>query len=262
MFCKTHKHTFSYTCAICEEELSYISNTSLIEFFRTGVRGQLSCAVTHAQHAAYEAGYEWYKAKNKHALKSTTPTKEAPMDAKFRRLKDNGVSKVKRFERELTCLDRDMIILWWNDNQRLVPENDPVCALIADCINYQATDLPLSSMQVAGYISYLCRLAMWDELSRQTRLVKSLERGAFSVMPIFTRPLLNAIIQNWQQEREDERLRAQAHAELRTARMAGRALRIKSGSGVKSVSVLTPMTTPLAPVKVASQEEEFDIKWM
>lgn len=180
---------------------------------------------------------------------------------KFRRLKDNGVAKVKRFERELCCSDRDIIIRWWNYNQRLVPKEDPVCASLTTLINEQGGVL-LSSMQVAGYFSYLCRLGQWTEIQRQARLTRNLNRGAFSVTPVYSRPLLNAIVENWERERQDEELRAQAHAQLRAARAAGQPLRIKSGDGVRVV--IQPSASPVRAPAVPAEptEETFDIKWM
>jgi hypothetical protein len=205
--------------------------------------------------------------------RTTQPVTPAPQPVqvvvtggKFRRLKDNGVAKLKRFERELCGSDRDLIIRWWNQNQRLVPKGDPICADLAGGMT------TISAMQVAGYLSYLCRLGQWTEIARQERLSRNLERGAFSVMPVYSRALLDAIAANWERERQDEALRAQAHAELRAARAAGRHLRIKSGDGVRSViepatttvratAVQTTMVLPSVPVAEPTAET-FDVKWM
>jgi hypothetical protein len=180
---------------------------------------------------------------------------------KFRRLKDNGVAKVKRFERELECSDRDIIIRWWNHNQRLVPKEDPVCASLTTLINQQG-GVPLSPMQVAGYFSYLCRLGQWNSIDRAARLGRSEARGAFTVQPEYSRPLLDAIVENWNKERQDEALRAQAHAQMRAARAVGQHLRIRSGDGVRVVMqpVQSPVRAPAVPA--APTEETFDIKWM
>jgi hypothetical protein len=181
---------------------------------------------------------------------------------KFRRLKDNGVAKVKRFERELECLDRDIIIRWWNNNQRLVPADDPVCVTLANEINSTGTTVKLSSMQVAGYLSHLCRLGKLTHTDRQVRISRTVERGDISVIPEYSRPLLNAIVENWERERQDEALRAQAHAQMRAAKAEGRRLRIRSGDGVRVViqPVQTPVRAPAVPA--APTEETFDIKWM
>lgn len=198
---------------------------------------------------------------------TTMPAAPAPVTTvvdgggKFRRLKDNGVAKVKRFERELECLDRDIIIRWWNQNQCLVPKEDPVCASLTALINQQG-GVPLSAMQVAGYFSYLCRLGQWESQARQARLDRNLQRGAFTVQPEYSRPLLNAIVENWQRERQDEALRAQAHAQMRAAREEGRRLRIRSGDGVRVV--MQPVQSPVRAPAVHAEltEETFDIKWM
>jgi len=199
------------------------------------------------------------------AATATTPA-PAPVTVvdeggKFRRLKDNGVAKVKRFERELCCSDRDIIIRWWNHNQRLVPKEDPVCATLTALINQQS-GVPLSPMQVAGYFSYLCRLGQWNAIDRAARLDRNLARGAFSVQPEYSRDLLNAIVENWNKERQDEALRASAHAQMRAARAAGQHLRIRSGDGVRVVMqpVQSPVRVPA--VLAAPAEEVFDIKWM
>jgi len=201
------------------------------------------------------------------AATATTPAAPAPVTTvvdeggKFRRLKDNGVAKVKRFERELCCSDRDIIIRWWNHNQRLVPKEDPVCATLTALINQQS-GVPLSPMQVAGYFSYLCRLGQWNAIDRAARLDRNLARGAFSVQPEYSRDLLNAIVENWNKERQDEALRASAHAQMRAARAAGQHLRIRSGDGVRVVMqpAQSPVRAPAVPA--APAEEVFDIKWM
>jgi hypothetical protein len=185
-----------------------------------------------------------------------------PVAGKFRRLKDSGVAKVSRFERDLCPSDRDTIIRWWNANQRLIPKDDPVCVTLANEINTQP-GLPLSALQVAGYFSYLCRLGQMKGSQRAACIARGMRRGKFSTTIAYSRPLLDAIVQNWEREREDERLRAQAHAQLRAARAAGQAIRIRSGDGVRAV--IRPTATPVqapAPVPVAPTEETFDIKWM
>jgi hypothetical protein len=180
---------------------------------------------------------------------------------KFRRLKYNGVAKVKRFERELCCYDRDIIIRWWNQNQRLVDKDDPTCAALTTLINEQS-GVKLSPMQTAGYFSYLCRLGRMNEIDRQAYLTRNRDRGAFTVTPVYSRSLLDAIMENWNKERQDEALRAQAHAQLYAARAEGRRLRIKSGDGVRVVIQPTqsPVRSPAVPA--APTEETFDIKWM
>ena len=174
---------------------------------------------------------------------------------KFRRLKDHGVAKVSRFERELCPSDRDTIIRWWNQNQRLVNDDDPACSTLTITINSTTQGLPLSPMQTAGYMSYLCRLGLWLEDDRRIRVARSIQRGSFTVTPVYSQALIEAIRRNWEQERADEQARAAAHAAMRAARARGERVRIR---GTRTV-VLEPAQT-LVPV--VQPEEEFDIKWM
>lgn len=197
---------------------------------------------------------------------------------KFRRIKDNGVEKVKRFERDLTLSDRDEIIHYWNEHQQLIKDDDPVCAKIAEDINSGTAGKPLSSMQVAGYLSYLCRLGMWTTADRKARIDRSMRQGKISVRPEYTVRLVNEITANWERERADERERARAHAAIRAARAAGKKVRLRSESGVTTQMVMTPAQTPAPAPDIAqvleqttrrttraaapTEEETFDIKWM
>jgi hypothetical protein len=174
---------------------------------------------------------------------------------KYRRLK-SGVAKVKRFERELDSADRDVFILRWNKLQRLVTDDDPICKELADEIN-KGVGTPLSPMQVAGYFSYLCRLGMWAEADREGRIDRSVKRGAFTVRPIYSPELLKQIADNWEKQRADEAVRAEAHTKLREARARGEKIRIKTP--VEGTTVVSPAPTP---EPVAEPEEEFDIRFM
>lgn len=181
---------------------------------------------------------------------------------KFRRLKDNGVNKVERFERELSTEDRDEVIRWWNLNQRLVDKDDPACVELTRSINGRRRANLLSPMQVAGYFSYLCRLGLWEETRRNTRIDVSIRKGRFSVVPVFSRPLITAIRVNWEREREDERLRREAHAAIRAARANGQRIR---PTGAPRVAPTQTVVQP-APVRQARvstpapvTSDEFDI---
>jgi len=177
---------------------------------------------------------------------------------KFRRLKDGGLDKKSRFERDITPSDRDRIIAWWNVNQRLVPAEDPVCVQIASEINGNRRVNKLSSMQVVGYFSYLCRLGLWTEERRRVRILRNIRRGQHTTPPMYTSALLRSIGQNWEQERADEVQRAQAHNQLRQARAQGQRLRIVASVAGQSRAVMTPALSP-APASVP--EEEYDIKF-
>jgi hypothetical protein len=139
----------------------------------------------------------------------------------FRRIK-SGVSKEKRIKRTLDTLGRDTLIRWWNVNQRLVPSEDPVCATLTDQVNVQQPMLdPLSSMQIAGYFSHLCRLGRATSGERDARIAAAMERGDITVVPEYSAELMKAIQDNWEKERADEAERSHQHAELLRRRASG-----------------------------------------
>jgi hypothetical protein len=139
----------------------------------------------------------------------------------FRRLKD-GVNKEKRIKRELDPAGRDILIRWWNVNQRLVPKEDPVCATLTAQVNaLNGLEEPLSSMQIAGYFSHLCRMGLCLPEERNERLHSSKKRGAHTIMPEFTQELLDAIKENWEKERANESARKVDHALLAKQREKG-----------------------------------------
>ena len=139
----------------------------------------------------------------------------------FRRLK-SGVAKQKRFERELDPAARDVMIRWWNTNQRLVPKDDPVCATLTEQINaLTPNEEPLSPMQISGYFSHLCRMGLKTEDERLVRFNKSIERGAHSIMPKYSKELEAAIFENWEHERKNEEARKKDHQAMREQRNNG-----------------------------------------
>ena len=155
---------------------------------------------------------------NPEPVKVTEVIHERPV---FRRLK-NGVNKEKRIKRELDPAGRDILIKWWNVNQRLVPKDDPVCATLTAQVNaLHPNDEPLSSMQIAGYFSHLCRMGLKLPEERDDRLFRSMERGDHSVMPKYTQELLDAIKENWERERANEAARHGDHARMKIARDKG-----------------------------------------
>jgi hypothetical protein len=182
--------------------------------------------------------------------------------SKHRRLKD-GVNKEKNFEREMTCSERDLIIRWWNQNQRLIPKDDPVCADLAQAINgTTTTKAPVSAMQVAGYLSYLCRMGRWLSADRDARFERTKKRGAITILPVYSAALITAINENWEREREDERLRAEAHARMRAARQAGQKVRVRTMDAAPQAPVrrTAPVNVPVsAPVQTS--EEDFDFRF-
>lgn len=140
----------------------------------------------------------------------------------YRRLKDGGINKVKRIKRELDPTGRDILIRWWNTNQRLIPKDDPVCVTLTDQLNsINTTDEPLSPMQISGYFSHLCRMGLRTKFDRIDRLTKSKKRGAHSIMPLYSEELLEAIYDNWERERKNENNREVDHEKIRLLRETG-----------------------------------------
>jgi hypothetical protein len=176
---------------------------------------------------------------------------------KHRRLK-NGVEKISRIKRDMSPEDRDHIIRWWNREQRLVPKEDPVCATIAEQL--VSGGQPLSSMQVAGYFSYLCRMGLWSLAEREARFQRTKTRGHITIIPQYS-PGLVALIQiNWEREREDERIRTEAHREMRAAKAQGKQVRVRTTMQADTLTLRLPHTTipdiEGLPVRVPVQEEE------
>jgi uncharacterized protein YqgV (UPF0045/DUF77 family) len=140
---------------------------------------------------------------------------------KFRRVK-KGLNKICRKERALDSYCRDTMIRWWNVNQRLIPDGDPICASIAQQVNEECpNEDPLSSMQTAGYFSYLCRLGLMVESSRQLCIERALKKGMITVKPVFSSKLIKVIEENWRQERADEVQREKDHKILIKQREQG-----------------------------------------
>jgi len=139
----------------------------------------------------------------------------------YRRIK-NGVNKEKRIQRGLDPAGRDILIRWWNVNQRLIPKDDPVCVTLTDQVNsLNPNNEPLSPMQISGYMSHLCRMGLRVAEERDDRLRKSMSRGDHTVMPRYTPELIRMIQDNWEIERKLEETRAQDHARLIAQRAQG-----------------------------------------
>jgi len=139
----------------------------------------------------------------------------------FRRIKTE-VKKVKRMERELCSADRDILIRWWNVNQRLVTKEDPVCPTLADqCNAATKSNEPICAMQVAGYFSHLCRIGLRTDTERTKIFERSIKRGAHTITPRYSFSLQDAILKNWEKERANEAARGIEQEELRTRRAQG-----------------------------------------
>jgi hypothetical protein len=168
---------------------------------------------------------------------------------KYRRLKEK-VSKVSRYERELTCSDRDKIISRWNKEQRLVPKDDAICAQIVKEINAFSGLEPLAALQVAGYFSYLCRLGRCTVAIREARIDRAVKRGDLTVRPQYSEELIKKIIENWKVQRADKIARQKDHTELRKRRAAGDRTPLK---------VIIPEEDPPQGPARQNPPEDFDI---
>lgn len=134
--------------------------------------------------------------------------KERP---KFRRLR-NDVSKLKRKKRPLSPLARDTMIKWWNENQKLVPSDDPVCVVLTERINkLEDSEYPLSNMQISGYFSLLCRMGLETETDRMLFFNETRMKGYHTLMPIYTPEFIEAIEDNWLRMKKDKRDRIRDH---------------------------------------------------
>lgn len=174
---------------------------------------------------------------------------------RYRRLKDDGVKKISRLEREISSYDRDMIISWWNKNQRLVGDDDPVCKELADKINADCSgDKPLAPAQVAGYFSHLCRMGLCDPAYRAERFEKNIKHGAISITPDYCPLLLEEIKENNVEEKADEAIRKAAHDKMRAAKAAGSHLKVGTPIGT--------MKTETAVEPAPAKEETFDIGYL
>lgn len=139
---------------------------------------------------------------------------------KFRRIRTEN--KISRMKRTLGPIDRDVIIRWWNTNQRLIDKNDPVCNVLAEQINAtQPGNEPLCALQVAGYFSVLCRIALYIDDKRKEHALSWVNKGMCTVEPLFTQPLLDAVKENWEKNQRDEAQRRLDHEELIRRRAAG-----------------------------------------
>lgn len=182
------------------------------------------------------------------------PCKEG---GKYRRLKDEGINKLKRKKRSIDADVRDTIIRWWNDAQRLVCKDDPICQKLADECNVATPHMePLSALQIAGYLS---RLADWGRLSashREEKFDRHEKKKLFTVRPVYSEALIAAIIENYNEQREDERIRKEAQARMRAEKAAagGYATPEVPEASTEKVEVKGSLD-PEAPAAAVSTEE-------
>lgn len=227
---------------------------------------------TLVEHPRYKALQEKYTREKLEEFFNPKP-QNIPVSGgvKFRRLKDK-VNKKSRFERELGQYDRDKLILWWNKNQRLVPKDDPkqsggsVCVALAEELNREQKDkAPIAPLQLGGYFSYLCRMALRTERTRMVRFENACKRGAISILPVYTPELLDAIRENYNEARREESQRAKDHAELARRRASGDKSPVIASEDLpldQSEQMFPEPTPDCMPAPKASEEEEFDVRYM
>jgi len=123
------------------------------------------------------------------------PTLHETVEAggKFRRLKTT-VAKVSRKKIDLPCGALDSINMWWNANQKLA--DDGTCQMLAEVINKQSNGTPVSAAQVAGWVSWLCKLALKNDADRDDSIAKARKSGKFRIAPSFTPALIKVIDEN------------------------------------------------------------------
>jgi hypothetical protein len=139
----------------------------------------------------------------------------------YRRIK-SGVNKQILKERKLDTQSRDVIIRWWNVNQRLVAKDDPVTVTLTAQINaLYSDDIPLAPMQLPGYFSHLCRMGLKTEDDRERIFEASMDRGDHTIMPIYSQQILDDILENWVFQRKLEQNMLQDHSELAKLRDKG-----------------------------------------
>jgi len=185
-------------------------------------------------------------------IKDTIPK----IGGKYRRIK-GSISKEKKKEESLRLEDRDIFIRYWNLKQDLVSKDDPVCDQLAKECSHS-----IAPAQVAGYFSHLCRLGRETEATRTGRIERALKRGTNSVTPVYSQDLIEKIQKNWKEEREDKRIRAEAHARIMAGKTPSDIVEVVSETS--TVKEVTPTVIPSAssPIVEPDPEEEFDIKFM
>jgi hypothetical protein len=140
---------------------------------------------------------------------------------KFRRIREK-VKKVKRKRRPLTPQARDAIIKWWNENQKLVPSDIPICVIITEKINKEENlEYPLSNMQTSGYFSLLCSMGKVSEEERIKFFNETIEYGLHTLMPVYTPEFMEVIEENRRRMKIEKSARMKDHYRIRQLRKDG-----------------------------------------
>lgn len=145
--------------------------------------------------------------------------KERP---RFRRLRED-VCKIKRKKRPLSPIARNTLIKWWNDNQKLVPSDDPICVILTERVNkLEKTQYPISNMQISGYFSLLCRMGLETEIDRMLFFRDKISKGYHTLMPKYTPELIELIKENWLRMKKEKADRVRDHNTIIKLRNIGR----------------------------------------
>lgn len=141
---------------------------------------------------------------------------------KFRRLKD-GLDKESRKKRDMSPLERKMLIEFWNDRQKMVGKKDALCVSLCKEINEASTEeIEVYPLQVGGFFSHLYRMALSTESRRMLWWQGAVKKGkidqAITPFPKFSPELIRECQEYYEAERADEDERKKAHAAMRAAR--------------------------------------------
>lgn len=130
---------------------------------------------------------------------------------KYRRIR-NEVKKLKRKKGPLTPLGRDTLIQWWNQNQKLVPSDDPICVILTERVNNIGDcPYPISNMQISGYFSLLCRMGLETESDRTAFFMSTRMKGLHTLTPRYSDELIETIRKNWKRGKKDKEKRIKDH---------------------------------------------------
>ena len=142
---------------------------------------------------------------------------------KHRRLKNGYAVRPKKMKRVLAASDREIVIRWWNQTQRLsAGKDDPICEELAAKINQNVTapEDKLAAYQVNGFISHLARLGLKLEKNREDSIEHAMARGDYSIRPIYTQSLIRLIIETNNRNKDDKKKGKAERAVIQAARAA------------------------------------------
>jgi len=132
-----------------------------------------------------------------------------------RRLRST-VKKIRRKERDLVSMERDLVIGIFNTRQDMLDKSSETCKNIIESINKtRAPEDKISSYQLAGYWSSLCRWGLDTKAHRDDWITKSMAKGVYSVAPIYSDEFVHKIRVYHEVRKEEAITRAKDHAEIK-----------------------------------------------